>query len=179
MTTPAKKTAPGPGFQGGAIPPRSDRTTVECSSGCDHDWTHGLCRSHGEPIRHRIDEPPTCDCPPRRPHVAEAADRLAALSRWIDESPANAGRDREALGWHRVAKVSEEAGEAVSAWLGYTGGNPRKGVTHELGDVIGELLDTATAALAGVEHLTGNQGHSMWMLLEKINTVHKRSKENS
>lgn len=165
------------GFRGGAIPPRPDRTAVECRGGCDHDRMHGLCRGHGEPIRHRVDEPPTCDCPPRRPQVAEVADRLAALSRWIDESPPNAQRDPEALGWHRVAKVAEESGEAIEAWLGYTGGNPRKGTTHTLADVIGELLDTAVAALAGVEHLSGNSGHSMWMLLEKITTVHKRSEE--
>ncbi|WP_245674393.1 MazG-like family protein [Actinoplanes rectilineatus] len=39
----------------------------------------------------------------------------------------------------RIAKIMEEAGEAVQAWGGVLGQNPRKGVTHTVGDVVGEL----------------------------------------
>lgn len=99
------------------------------------------------------------------------ATTVAALSRWVDTAPCNASRDPEALGWHRVAKVGEEAGEAISAYLGSMGGNPRKGVCNTREDVSEELLDTALAALGAWEHLTGNQGFSLTALKDKAERV--------
>ena len=81
------------------------------------------------------------------------AHRIAALSRWIDAASANAARDPEAATWGRLAKVAEEAGEVIAAYIGATGQNPRKGVTHTMGDVRRELLDVALTALCAVEHL--------------------------
>lgn len=103
-----------------------------------------------------------------------AAMRIAKISAWVDEAEVNIHRDPEALGWHRVAKVAEEAGEAVGAWLLSTGGNPRKPV-GPVADVIEELLDTAIAALGAVEHLTGNDGAALGMLFSKVAKVHKRA----
>lgn len=107
--------------------------------------------------------------------MATTAEKIAAISRWVDEAPCNRDRDVEALGWHRVAKASEEAGEAISAWLVYTGGNPRKEPAAGVGAVIEELLDTAVAALGAVEHLTGNQGNAMIFLASKVDAVHVRA----
>jgi NTP pyrophosphatase (non-canonical NTP hydrolase) len=101
------------------------------------------------------------------------AERLAAISTWIDA--ANADRDPEALTWIRVAKVAEECGEAVSALNGATGANPRKGVTNHLAEVAAELLDVALTALAAVEHLTGNVGGSLALLDEKVAVVAARA----
>ena len=86
---------------------------------------------------------------------------LAALSRWIDEHPANAARDREAALWGRLAKVTEEAGEVVAALIAVTGQNPRKPASGSMADVEKELLDVAVTALAAVEHLRGNDGGSL------------------
>jgi hypothetical protein len=64
-----------------------------------------------------------------------------------------AGLDAEAHRWRRCAKVEEEAGEVIEALLGFVGENPRKGKTHTLDDLIGELLDVANCALGAVDHL--------------------------
>lgn len=86
---------------------------------------------------------------------------VAALSRWIDEHPPNAARDREAALWGRVTKVAEESGEVVAALIALTGQNPRKPADGSLADVEKELLDVALTALAAVEHLRGNDGTAM------------------
>lgn len=92
---------------------------------------------------------------------------LVAFSRWINASYP-AALDREARLWRRVTKVGEESGEVQNALRGYLGENPRKGQTHDLGDVIGELLDTAGAALGAVEDLTGEQGLCVAMLANHL-----------
>ncbi|MGA5452380.1 MazG-like family protein [Streptomyces umbrinus] len=46
----------------------------------------------------------------------------------------------------RLLKVVEEAGEASAAYIGLTGQNPRKGVTHTPRDVADELCDVIIAA---------------------------------
>jgi NTP pyrophosphatase (non-canonical NTP hydrolase) len=105
----------------------------------------------------------------------ETAAKLAALSEWVDTAPANAGRDREAALWGRVAKVSEECGEVIAALVGATGQNPRKGVTHCMVDVEDELLDVALTALCAVEHLSRNKGVSMDAFAHKVAEVFERA----
>lgn len=99
-------------------------------------------------------------------------DLLAEISEHVDES--NCSKDAEAILWGRVAKVSEECGEAVAALIGATGQNPRKGVTHTLYDVKDELLDVALTALAAVEHLSANKGCSMYLFSEHVFHVYNR-----
>lgn len=82
------------------------------------------------------------------------SDDLCRLSSWVDQ--ANHLRDPEALTWARLAKCGEESGEVLSAYLGATGGNPRKGVTHDMLDVEKELYDVACAALGAICHLHDN-----------------------
>jgi phosphoribosyl-ATP pyrophosphohydrolase len=63
------------------------------------------------------------------------------------------GTDRAEIA-ARVMKVGEEAGEVFQAWIGWTGQNPRKGVTHTKADVALELADVilaATVALASLD----------------------------
>lgn len=79
--------------------------------------------------------------------------RLEVTCRWIDESPANAGRDPEALTWCRLAKVAEEVGEVIQAYVGVTGSNPRKGVSDSIDHVAKELLDVALTALVAYVHV--------------------------
>jgi hypothetical protein len=98
-----------------------------------------------------------------------AAQDLVALSLWIDAG--NAHRDPEAVLWGRVAKVSEEHGEAVAALIGATGQNPRKGTTHAMEDVEQELLDVAITALGAVEHIRGHDGRAITLLEDKLARV--------
>ncbi|MFJ2864255.1 MazG-like family protein [Kitasatospora sp. NPDC087314] len=108
----------------------------------------------------------------------DLGDVLHALSTWIDASPANRRRNAEALLWSRIAKVGEEAGEAVAALIGATGANPRKGTVGDLADVERELLDVATAALLAVDHLctrAGQPGIAMDRLDQHIRTVAERA----
>ena len=106
------------------------------------------------------------------PHMNESA-ALVALSRWIDAG--NADRDPEARTWGRLAKITEEAGEVIAAYIGATGQNPRKGITHTNGEVVEELLDVAVTALGAVEHLTGHHGLALTALDAKIAAVAKRA----
>lgn len=68
---------------------------------------------------------------------------------WLDEHHGN-GRPQQSL---RILKVTEEAGEAAQAWIGFVGQNPRKGVTHTDREVADELADVALTALVAIESL--------------------------
>lgn len=93
--------------------------------------------------------------------LADAAPApVVALSVLID-STYPADLDTEAHRWRRCAKVAEEVGEVTEALLGLAGENPRKGITHDLGQLRKELLDVALAALGAIAHLDGNTGDPM------------------
>lgn len=102
----------------------------------------------------------------QEPSPSLYATALVAISEWVDQG--NAHRDPEAQTCGRLAKITEEAGEVVSAYTGATGQNPRKGVTHTMEDVVSELLDVALTALAAVEHVTGHAGTSLKALERHI-----------
>lgn len=74
-------------------------------------------------------------------------DRLVA---WLDQ---NNGRSHTEITL-RLLKISEEAGEVAQAWIGYTGQNPRKGVTHSAGDVADELCDVIVTAMVALYCVT-------------------------
>lgn len=102
-----------------------------------------------------------------------AALQLADISEWIDKG--NAHRDAEARTWGRLAKLTEEAGEVIAAYIGHTGQNPRKGVTHTSADVVKELLDVAVTALGAVEHITGHDVTALDRLAQHIDGVWRRA----
>jgi NTP pyrophosphatase (non-canonical NTP hydrolase) len=74
---------------------------------------------------------------------------VTATAAWLDWHNGIGGTE---IGL-RVAKVAEEAGEAVGAWIGLVGHNPRKGVTHTDTDVAAELADVVLAALVAIRSL--------------------------
>nr|WP_231956706.1 MULTISPECIES: MazG-like family protein [unclassified Actinoplanes] len=53
----------------------------------------------------------------------------------------------------RILKITEEAGEAAQAWIGVQGQNPRKGVTHTVDQVVGELADVVMTSLVAIASL--------------------------
>ncbi|SHN46445.1 MazG-like family protein [Cryptosporangium aurantiacum] len=79
--------------------------------------------------------------------VATAVIDVAA---WLDRHDTRPPIERKTL---RVLKVAEETGEAVAAWIGVTGQNPRKGVTATRRDVARELSDVAFSALTALHSL--------------------------
>jgi NTP pyrophosphatase (non-canonical NTP hydrolase) len=76
----------------------------------------------------------------------------------------------------RIDKLMEEVGETGQALGGYTGENPRKGVTHTADDVKSELLDVAVTALGAWEHMDGNRGRAGLALAVKLDDLLDRVK---
>jgi NTP pyrophosphatase (non-canonical NTP hydrolase) len=77
-----------------------------------------------------------------------------ALTGWLDHAdPNRPDRPDRLTQTLRILKVTEEAGEAAAAWIGATGQNPRKGVTHTVADVAAELGDVVVAALVAIRSL--------------------------
>jgi len=110
--------------------------------------------------------------------TAPTAFVLASLSKWIDYNIENVRRDQEARTWGRLAKISEECGEVIGAFIGMTGQNPRKGYTHTEDDVLKELLDVAITALCAYEHMTYNGGDSLMALYEAVQEKARRAVES-
>src|SRR5258707_9868559 len=76
-------------------------------------------------------------------------DASTVCVKWLDKHNLPT---REELGL-RVMKVMEESGEAAQPWIGFTGQNPRKGITHTKSDVIGELADVIITATVAIQSL--------------------------
>lgn len=80
------------------------------------------------------------------PATADPWPTITRLVAWLDNQNGRTPTET-AL---RLLKVTEEAGEAASAWIGMTGQNPRKGITHTTSDVADELCDVITAAMVAL-----------------------------
>lgn len=91
---------------------------------------------------------------------------VADITAWLDEANPRTPHEDSM----RVLKLVEEAGEAAAAYIGMVGQIPRKGVTHSLGDLLGELSDVALTALCAIQHFTGDQAATRDLLAAK--TLH-------
>lgn len=106
-------------------------------------------------------------------HLSVISRSVARLSAWIDGSyPVEI--DPELHLRRRIDKLMEEVGETGQSLGGYTGENPRKGVTHTREDVMGELLDVAVTALGAWEHMDGNRSRSALALAVKLDALLNR-----
>lgn len=77
------------------------------------------------------------------------------IDAWIDRCVSPIYRDQPlAQDWARLSKIGEELGEAIQAFIGMTGQNPRKGVTNGLDKVLDELSDVVITAVLCMTHLT-------------------------
>jgi NTP pyrophosphatase (non-canonical NTP hydrolase) len=70
----------------------------------------------------------------------------------------------------RIMKIAEEAGEATQAWIGVLGQNPRKGVTHTVDDVVGELADVVFTALVAIASLGADPRDAVAAVAAKVAT---------
>jgi phosphoribosyl-ATP pyrophosphohydrolase len=83
------------------------------------------------------------------------SDQVERLDVWLDVNVSKQYLEQPlAQDWARIAKIGEEYGEAVQAFIGCTGQNPRKGFTNSRVDVINELADTLFTALLAIQHMT-------------------------
>jgi NTP pyrophosphatase (non-canonical NTP hydrolase) len=96
---------------------------------------------------------------------------IAALNAWLDRSnPASQHEDAM-----RLFKIMEEAGEVAEAYIGMVGQNPRKGVTHTLDDVLGELADVVMTALCAIQHFTQDVSATERIVTEKAAKTRTRA----
>lgn len=90
---------------------------------------------------------------------------VAKMDEHLDRDVAKQYKDQPlAQDWARIAKVMEEGGEAVDAFIGLTGQNPRKGTYGSEDDLHSELCDVALTAIYALQHFTKDQWIT-WMLL--------------
>ncbi|MFF4900160.1 MazG-like family protein [Streptomyces sp. NPDC001068] len=68
----------------------------------------------------------------------------------------------------RLIKVTEEAGEASAAYIGMTGQNPRKNITHTTADVADELCDVIIAATVALHSFTATPGADLTAKLDAV-----------
>lgn len=72
--------------------------------------------------------------------------------------------------WARIAKVGEEAGEALAELTHWTGQNPRKGTNPESYQrMLDELADTALTAIYAVQHFTKDRILTSQIITDKAN----------
>ena len=86
------------------------------------------------------------------------------LVAWLDE--ANGRTDDEIT--LRILKLAEEVGEVAQAWIGVTGQNPRKGVTHTHPQVQDELCDVIVTAAVALASLIDNPDYVLDQKLAAI-----------
>lgn len=98
------------------------------------------------------------------------AQHVGLVVRWLDST--NPRTDHEVA--LRIMKITEEAGEVVSAYVGMTGHNPRKGVTHTLDDVRRELCDVIVSATIALAALAGDGDDAEQILNRHLATRYGR-----
>ena len=84
-----------------------------------------------------------------------------------------------ALDWARITKVCEEAGEVWRALSKLTGENPRKGVCGTEAELLGELGDTASAAICAIQHVTKDTGQTWAVVSAALVKARQRVNEHA
>ena len=107
---------------------------------------------------------------------------LRGLVEWmdadLDENVAAVYKDQPlAQDWARVGKLAEEMGEAIADLVGFTGQNPRKGVTSSQDEMLIELADCALTALYAIQHFV-KDGHAMMAVLLTRARHHRQRRED-
>jgi hypothetical protein len=111
----------------------------------------------------------------RNEPMSDMYEDIEAVDTWIDAGSAQVYRDEPlAQDFARVAKCSEEVGEAIAALIGMTGQNPRKGFTHTRDDVLKELADVALTALCAIQHFTKDRAETQRLMEGRVAAVRNR-----
>ncbi len=89
---------------------------------------------------------------------------ITALTAWLDQTNGRSPAET-AL---RILKITEEVGEVGNAYIGMTGQNPRKGITHTTTDVADELTDVIVAAMVALATITADPAGHFERKLQQI-----------
>lgn len=101
--------------------------------------------------------------------------RIERLSNYFDRHLAhNKAATPEYILYARTAKLIEECGEVMEAVIGWTGDNPRKGRTHDIGDIQMELCDVILTAMCALHTTTQDRKVSVHLINERIRFVETR-----
>jgi hypothetical protein len=81
---------------------------------------------------------------------------ITEIDNWLDEKPGIDYSDQPlAQDWARVAKITEEAGEAIAELILWTGQNPRKPQDPEAKErMLKELCDVILTGWLALQHFT-------------------------
>lgn len=114
--------------------------------------------------------------------MTDMRDELGLLVEWMDadldgEVAARYKGQPLAQDWARVAKVSEEVGEAIDALIGITGQNPRKGEYGDVNDLLTELADVALTGLYAIQHFTKDVDSTLDTLMDRARHHHDRRRK--
>ena len=86
------------------------------------------------------------------------------LTAWLDRHNGRGEAEVSA----RMLKLTEESGEVAQAYIGMTGHNPRKGVSHTVADVCDELSDVMVAAAILLDTLIDDPATHFYAKLARI-----------
>lgn len=103
-------------------------------------------------------------------------DHIAAIDDWLDSAVADAYGDQPtAQHWARVAKVSEEVGEAIEKLISWTGQNPRKPARPEAhGEMLDELADTALTGILAIQHFVKDADATWRIVFDRLERLRAR-----
>lgn len=80
---------------------------------------------------------------------------LAQVDTWLDEYVSDEYKLHPmAQDWARIAKIGEEFGEVIDAYIALTGQNPRKHGPGSMTEVMKKLTDVAYTAILAMLHFT-------------------------
>jgi hypothetical protein len=95
---------------------------------------------------------------------------IERLDTYLDREVSQQYKDQPlAQDWARLSKIGEEYGEAVNAFIGTTGQNPRKGFFGSEDDVDNELVDIALTAILCLQHRTKDLDVTETIIEDRMN----------
>lgn len=100
----------------------------------------------------------------------EDLEDVAAIDAWLDSRCSPDYLEQPlSQDWARVAKLCEEAGEAIAELILATGQNPRKGTDPEAARrLLGELADAAWTGIFAIQHFTKDKDLTDAVLRERL-----------
>jgi NTP pyrophosphatase (non-canonical NTP hydrolase) len=114
--------------------------------------------------------------------MSEVGKAVTEVNNWIDSDvPIEYQRPSLAQDWARIAKITEEAGEVVEAFILMTGQNPRKesdlGFWEHREELLGELADVVACGVLAIQHFTGDWNETERVLWDKLVSLRERVPE--
>jgi len=104
-------------------------------------------------------------------------DTIRQADIWLDSTVSPIYQEQPlAQDWARVAKMTEEIGEAIAELIGFTGQNPRKPKTNngEPDAMLLEIADAVITGILGIQHFTKDEWTTQMILRSAISKLESR-----